>query len=70
MRLTMRAPDLRASAGAMVVGAAAFLGSFFSLELVPSKRRGLVPPQAGNASRWFARTRAALRGQSPYSLSN
>jgi hypothetical protein len=41
-------------AGAMVVGVCAFSSSLAGLELVPSKWRCLVPPQAGNANRGAA----------------
>jgi hypothetical protein len=34
-----------------LVGLAAFSGSLRGFKLIPSKRRSLVPPQAGNASR-------------------
>jgi uncharacterized membrane protein YgdD (TMEM256/DUF423 family) len=51
--LTQRAACTRSpakSAGAMVVGVAAFSGSLRDLKLVPTKWRCLVPP-AGNAHR-------------------
>jgi len=45
--LTPRAPDPRKSTGTIVVGVGAFSGSWRGLELVPSKRRYLVPPTSG-----------------------
>ena len=41
-----RAPDPRANTGVIVVEFRAFSGRFLGLNLVPSKRRCLVPPTA------------------------
>src|SRR5215208_4989934 len=46
---TTRSPK---SIGAMVVGVCAFSSSLRSLKWVLSKRRYLIPPTRGNASRW------------------